>query len=674
MSTCLKRCLLNLPLLALLFCVRAHAVTWFPFGPDGGDARSLAVDPHDHTHLYLGTATGWIYESRNEGEQWKRLARLSNRDDLVLDNIAVDSVDPKHILVGARDVGRPDGGIFISKDGGITWASEPAMRGQSILALAEAPSNPKVWVVGTLTGIQRSEDNGEHWQPISPEGSKEIHEVESVAIDPVNPQIIYAGTWHLPWKTIDGGAHWNNIKEGVIDDSDVFSIIVDPVNSTTIYASACSGIYKSENSGARFQKVEGIPSEARRTRVLMQDPKNRDIVFAGTTEGLFRTGDAGKIWIRITGPEVIVNDVYVDPTDPSKMLVATDRGGVLASNDGGSSFHPSNKGFSARHLSSFVADTQHPATVYVGVLNDKQWGGVFVSDNGGLSWIQQSGGFNGSDIFSLGQAPDGTILAGTGHGMYRLKDGSWVRIADVASKPPERPASHRAGSRERPPAKKLHVSSTRQTTASRAPAITKPFDGAVYAISVNGDSVLAATSQGLLMSGTSGLSWKGLESGGAEELYFLGSARSEILAAGLKTMRLSKDNGLSWKAAVAPSELTQITAVAVDENGGFWVGGREGVFLSEDDGMTWQSLKGLFVNDVNSIFYDPHSQRVLITAGGNATIAFAVHLPDKKVSYWDTGWNLRFMRPVGDHLLGVTPYDGVVVQPRMVDSAENAHP
>jgi hypothetical protein len=41
-----------------------------------------------------------------------------------------------------------------------------------------------------------------------------------------------------------------------------------------------------------------------------------------------------------------------------------------------------------------------------------------------------------------------------------------------------------------------------------------------------------------------------------------------------------------------------------------------------------------------------------------------------KVSWWDTGWNLRFMRPVGDHLVGATLFDGIVVQPRMVDSDE----
>ena len=38
----------------------------------------------------------------------------------------------------------------------------------------------------------------------------------------------------------------------------------------------------------------------------------------------------------MTGADVIVNDVYVDPRDSKRVLLATDRGGVLASQDGGS--------------------------------------------------------------------------------------------------------------------------------------------------------------------------------------------------------------------------------------------------------------------------------------------------------------------------------------------------
>ena len=128
----------------------AQSVFWTPVGPDGGDARSFASDPHDHSHLYLGTATGWMYESHNGGGEWKRLASIGKRDDLVLDSIVVDSTNSKHLLVGAWVLGSPDGGMYSSNDGGVTWSSEADMKGQSIRALATSVSNSKILVAGTL--------------------------------------------------------------------------------------------------------------------------------------------------------------------------------------------------------------------------------------------------------------------------------------------------------------------------------------------------------------------------------------------------------------------------------------------------------------------------------------------------------------------------------------------
>ncbi len=118
---------------------------------------------------------------------------------------------------------------------------------------------PHTLYAGTLEGVFRSRDGGATWAQISPPGSHEIHEIESLAVDPDNADIVYAGTWHLPWKTTDGGKTWHNIKQGLIVDSDVFSIIVDPEHPHTVYLSACSGIYKSENAGALFRKIQGIP-------------------------------------------------------------------------------------------------------------------------------------------------------------------------------------------------------------------------------------------------------------------------------------------------------------------------------------------------------------------------------------------------------------------------------
>src|SRR5258708_40133151 len=76
-------------------------------------------------------------------------------------------------------------------------------------------------------------------------------------------------------------------------------------------------------------------------------------------------------------------------------------------------------------------DGGEAAKMYVGVVEEKGWGGVFVSDNGGLSWTQKSAGLNGNDVFSLGQASNGTVLAGTGHGIYRLQGEVWSLVKDV---------------------------------------------------------------------------------------------------------------------------------------------------------------------------------------------------------------------------------------------------
>ena len=665
----------------LLCSTLGHAVTWLPFGPDGGDARSLAADPHDSKHLYLGAANGWIFESRDGGKGWRRLARVARRDDMVLDNIVVDSADARHLVVAGWVPGHPDGGLFVSNDGGLSWSSNAELAGQSVLALTASASDAKILVAGTLKGVYRSEDGGSKWQLISPEGSQEIHEVESIAIDPHDPKIIYAGTWHLPWKTTDGGEHWNNIKEGVIEDSDVFSIIVDPMQPSVVYASACSGIYKSENGGEKFKKIQGIPSTARRTRVLMQDPNHLETVFAGTTEGLFRSDDSGATWMRTTGPEVIVNDVYVDPADSSHVLLATDRGGVLTSSDRGTSFTAANVGFSARQITSYVADAKHPANVYVGVVNDKEWGGVFASENGGLSWVQESTGLGGRDVFSLGQTSDGTILAGTGHGIYRLDGAVWTRAGDSVA---VKPTTVKVLVKRRPAAVVRRVSANRKSKANKAAKDTEvppapvsvpkdsiaSFDGSVYGMARAGDTQYAATSEGLLVSLTAGQSWSHVEGLERQELLFVSTAKKMVVTSGLKSVMLSSDGGKTWGPVKLPDTLTQIAAVAVDGFGGVWVGGREGIFATSNSGTSWDTLPNLYIRDVNSLFYDEASERVVITAGGTSTIAFAVHLPERTVKFWDTGWNLRFARPVGDHMLAATLFDGVVVQPQMVDSAE----
>jgi photosystem II stability/assembly factor-like uncharacterized protein len=629
-----------------------RAVSWFPLGPYGGDARSFASDPHDSAHLYLGTANGWIYDSRDGGGHWTRLSQIDKRNDLILDHILPDAREPKRLIVGTWVADHPDGGIFISDDGGKTWSDVAAMRGQAVLSLARAPSNPDILVAGTLKGVFRSEDNGKQWNQISPLGSTEIHEIESLAIDPKNPAVIYAGTWHLPWKTIDGGAHWTNIKKGIIEDSDVFSILVDPAQPQIVYASACSGIYKSTDAAELFKKVQGIPSSARRTRKLEQDPEHLQTVYAGTTEGLYRTLDGGQFWDRVTPPDVIVNDVYVDPKNSGHVLLATDRGGVLLSDDFAATFHESNTGFSSRQVVAYAADPIHPAILYAGVVNDKVAGGVFRSMDGGVRWSQNSVGLGGRDVYSLGPTPAGVLLAGTTHGIFKLKDEVWVDTGHWT----KGSAAARRISRE-----------MEARTSGHGPLST--MDTVVYSlVSDRIDTTYAGTSSGLLRSIDDGASWAPVSSLEMGEVRFFALEKNVQVAANLKRLEISLDNGAKWSTVGLPSALTQISAVAIDANRNLWLGGREGVFFSSNQGLSWNLIHNLDLSQVDGMYFDPAGDRILLTTAVS-TMIFSIKVADHKVSYWDTGWKLRFARPVGDHLVGVTLYDGIVVQPKMVDSS-----
>ncbi len=107
------------------------------------------------------------------------------------------------------------------------------------------------------------------------------------------------------------------------------------------------------------------------------------------------------------------------------MLLATDRSGVLESDDAATTFKASNTGFSQRQVASLLVDAKTPQTILAGVVNDKSYGGVFISHDGGASWSQQSNGLQGRDVFSLSQSADGVILAGTNAGIFRWDGASW---------------------------------------------------------------------------------------------------------------------------------------------------------------------------------------------------------------------------------------------------------
>lgn len=571
---------------------------WQPLGPYGGDVRSLAAQPDNPSRLFLGTSNSQVYSSSDGGRSWAWWSQISERSDYVVNHLLVDPGDPAVMYAGVWSTEvNGGGGVFKSIDGGRTWRALPRVTGESVRSLTQWGRDPRVLVAGAISGVFRTRDAGGTWERISPAGHEEIRNIESVSIDPRNADTLYAGTWHLAWKTSDGGKTWGSIREGMIDDSDVFSIQPDWSNPQRVYASACSGIYRSDNGGALWTKIQGIPHSARRTRAIRLDPANPAVVYAGTTEGLWRTQDGGDSWTRLTSPALIVNDLFVDPGNPSRLLLGADRAGVLLSADGGASFQPSNRGFAHRQVSQTVFDAASN-TLYVAVLNDKEYGGVFATADH-ATWRQMSKGLEDRDVFALiyaRTARGGRLLAGAGNGVLALdeRSESWSRVGRVVapSQAPlpgsdRTPYSRVVGRKAQAPARKASPR-TATTASKKAPPASGEFNAGVsdFFQEGPGEPLYAATNLGVFRSTDAGNTWQRLAQPMNASTVV---AQGKTIIAGVPDgLKMSVNGGTVWFRLYLPTTrlYAHINTIALAGKI-ILVATDAGLFRSSDMGGNW---------------------------------------------------------------------------------------
>ncbi len=639
-----------LALLTLIVC-SAGAGEWVALGPFGGDVRSLAFDAANPDRIFLGTSAGRMYLSLDGGTTWARFAQFGEDGGYVIDHILVDPRYPETIYAAAW---RLEGGgdLFRTRDGGKTWIAAPDLHGKSIRALAMAPSDRRVLVAGALDGVFRSTDAGESWQRISPADHAEIKNVESIAIDPYHPELIYAGTWHLPWKTSDGGKTWRSIKNGIVDDSDVFSIFVDPTRPTVLYLSACTGIYRSNNTGELFRKVQGIPDSARRTRVIRQDPANPETVYAGTTEGLWKTTDGGQKWQRLTAANLVVNDILIDPRQGSRVLLATERSGVLASNDGGITFAASNPGFAHRQVTAVVVDSGDPKVIYASVINDRDHGGVFVSQDAGAHWAQLNAGLEGRDVFALHQAEDGDLLAGTGRGVFALRKGAslWQPINVILE---SKAQPRRRGSRVQ------KFSYTQSNLVAR-----------VAQFETIGSKWLAATSAGLFASLDEGASWHSVALPGERTILAVSALGKMVAAASPRAVFLSRDQGATWKRTQLPTYVSAVYGVAVMPGNRLWMITTQGAFSSGDGGRNWQHvIAGVPARNLGSIAYDAEGRRLLAASMSSGEIFQSTDGGSTWNRWTDAGFPIRRLLISRGMVVAATTFDGIIARTEIAPEA-----
>ncbi len=407
---------------------------WRSNGPPGGDVRSLVVDPNNPDRFYFGTLDGQMYTSADAGKTWQFLYNF-NRPRLFVDHILVDARDSRVLFVAAHRH-KEAGGFFKSTDGGHHWRESPELRNEALHSLTQAESNPNVLITGTFNGIFRSDNAGDTWTQLPTSSTAGLVHVESLAIDPRTADTIYAGTWYLPYKSTDGGQTWKTIKNGIIDDSDIFAIDIDPRDPNHIIASACSGIYETRTAGNSWKKVQGIPSQSRRTRAILQHPSIAGLVFAGTTEGFWRSergGDADS-WMVTTSRQLEINSIAVHPSRPQTIYIGTNNYGVMVSYDGGKNFAPTNSGYSGRFANVIVADREMSNRIYAATINTTTGGGfLFASTDNGETWRPSMRNMPPRLItYAIMQDARNvnTIYLGTNLGVYRSLDrgASWAPV------------------------------------------------------------------------------------------------------------------------------------------------------------------------------------------------------------------------------------------------------
>jgi photosystem II stability/assembly factor-like uncharacterized protein len=621
--TSMNRSLRWFPILLLgLACacvLPVQAQVWQAMGPAGGDVRALASDPAHPEVLYLGTTDGAIFTSRDAGAYWEPLGVVGENQNAVVTAILVDPRNSARLYAATwtREAAGEAGGVFLSSDGGKTWR-DSGLAGHAVRAVAQAASDPAMLVAGALDGVFLSRDSGESWQRITPVGDAELRNFDSLAIDPRDPQIIYAGTFHLPWKTVDGGAHWSAIHAGMIDDSDVLSLVTDRENPRRIFASACSGIYRSNNGGGGWEKLEGIPYSARRTPVIRQDAARPKILYAGTTEGLWRTADGGASWRRISPGSLVINSMVIVPGDgggESRVLLGTEQHGVLASDDGGASFHASNEGFHHHRIVSLAVDPRGTDRAAAVLANAPD--ALVRTEDGGKSWVAMSAGLDREAVRQIFSSPTGWWAAPASGGLaqFDAQRNTWTHVG-VLSEPSSSAlnSGHDFGGARgevrafRPAVNDLFFGDAAWFVATEQGLFVSRDSGRSWTelafgpgelpvgsvrASRDGRQIRLVSSGGMVFSEDAGRTWAWhdlpLESGGATRLEW--TSDNILLAAARTGLYISRDAGISWTKAQAglPGGLADGLLTAPD----FWLVSVQsaGLYISRDKGATWARVK-----------------------------------------------------------------------------------
>ena len=344
---------------------------WRCIGPfRGGRVVTVAGDPNELGTFYFGACAGGVWKTEDAGQYWQCISDGYFKTSSV-GALAVSEVDPNVIYAGTGeatiriDVSHGDG-VYKSTDAGRSWQHVGLDDTRHIGKIRIHPRDPDTVYVAALghafgrnqqRGVFRSTDGGENWEQLLFVSDKAG--AVDLSIDPTNPRIIYAAIWetyrsfHMIssggedsgiWRSTDGGDSWRNISAnkglpcGILGK---VGIAASPAQAGRVYALVEheeGGMYRSDDYGDTWSFVarnNDIISRAWYYMHLTPDPQDPDTVYVNNLR-FWKSIDGGRTFSMIGTPHGDNHDLWIDPSNPKRMVQGNDGGACVSLNGGAS--------------------------------------------------------------------------------------------------------------------------------------------------------------------------------------------------------------------------------------------------------------------------------------------------------------------------------------------------
>src|SRR4051812_25133281 len=347
------------------------ALKYRNIGPAAGGrvARATGV-PGDPATFYAATASGGVWKSIDGGTTWRSI--FDDQPVSSIGSIAVAPSDPNIIYVGSGEANirgnvAAGNGIYKSIDAGKSWTQVWKQEGQ-IGTMVVHPKNADIAYAAVLghafgpnpeRGVYRTRDGGKTWQQVLKKDNDTG--ASDVAMDPSNPNTLFAGFWQarrFPWDlqsggpgsglyvSRDGGDTWKQLTGRGLPDGiwGKVGVAVAPSDSRRVYAlieAEKGGLFRSDDGGESWTLASANRALRQRawyyTTITVHPTNPNEAWFPQVP--MLRTIDGGKTIEYVKGVAHGDNhDIWIDPLDPKRMIVAND-GGVHVTRNAGASWY-----------------------------------------------------------------------------------------------------------------------------------------------------------------------------------------------------------------------------------------------------------------------------------------------------------------------------------------------